>query len=181
MDYKILEIHPDQILVEFINGVLATVIVESDWTVEQIDDAVSYADPEYILPVEELINPNISVGESRTSKRILFDNDLPDVELEEVLGGDVVPEPKYQREIELDDILRARYYAAKGDNRLWDAIDNFLLATADPTDTLGGIETWVDHVNKVTETALEVAAAHAEENQASADVFEQAMKELENE
>lgn len=69
MRYTIKEVMPTQILVEFEDKSKAIVYVGPEASPEDIDDAVSYYDPDFLPDPETLINKNISVGEERESTR----------------------------------------------------------------------------------------------------------------
>jgi len=65
MKYVIEEILVNQLRVKFEDESLAIVPIREDMSLDEIDDAVSKYDPDN-LP--KIVNPNISVGEARTSK-----------------------------------------------------------------------------------------------------------------
>jgi len=69
MKYKITAAFPFNIRVEYEDGSWANVPITPEYTLEQIDDAVSKFDPDF-LPVAKKFNPNISVGEERVSSRL---------------------------------------------------------------------------------------------------------------
>jgi hypothetical protein len=116
MKYKILEIMPAQIRVEYEDGSWAIVPIRPDATVEDIDDAVSNYDRDFLPNPETLINPNISVGDERTSSKkveIVTEN----------LSSQFVPSESIQLPpFSADTLAIANYYSEKGDNRLKDAL-----------------------------------------------------------
>lgn len=69
MRYTIKEIMPTQIAVKFEDGSKAVLYIDPQASPEDIDDAVSYYDPDFRVDPEILINKNISVGEERISVR----------------------------------------------------------------------------------------------------------------
>lgn len=116
MKYKILEIMPAQIRVEYEDGSWAIVPIRPDATVEDIDNAVSNYDKDFLPNPETLINPNISVGDERTSSKkveIVTENSL----------SEFVPSENISSSTFSADILAiANYYSERGDNRLKDAL-----------------------------------------------------------
>jgi hypothetical protein len=126
MKYKILEILSGQIRVEFEDNSWAIVPIKPNASLEEIDHAVSEFDP-YLLPKpESIINPDISVGDERESKKIAPQPQSLSVEIVSaeppipissninINFGDASP---------FDVIILSQYYAENGDNRLKDALD----------------------------------------------------------
>ena len=74
MKYKITNILPYSIRVEYGDGSWANVTITPDYTLEQIDHAVYRFDPDFLKNPNFLlvnaINKNITVGEERVSKRL---------------------------------------------------------------------------------------------------------------
>ena len=115
---------PTQIAVKFEDGSKAVLYVSPEASPEDIDDAVSYYDPDFRPDPETLINKNISVGEERVSTRKeeqKLVEELPDVELPPIeisLDGGL-PKPKFSRELIIMNYMMAEYFAKKhNDNTL---------------------------------------------------------------
>ena len=70
MQYTIQEVLPGQIRVEFEDESWAMVPIHPQATAEEIDNAVSKYDKDFLPDPETLRNPNITVGEQRTSATI---------------------------------------------------------------------------------------------------------------
>ena len=70
MKYTIQEVLPGQIRVEFEDESWAMVPIHPQATAEEIDNAVSKYDKDFLPDPETLRNPNITVGEQRTSATI---------------------------------------------------------------------------------------------------------------
>jgi len=70
MNYTIQEVLPGQIRVEFEDGSWAMVPIHPQATAEEVDNAVSKYDKDFLPDPESLKNPNITAGESRTSATI---------------------------------------------------------------------------------------------------------------
>ena len=70
MNYTIQEVLPGQIRVEFEDGSWAMVPIHPQATAEEVDNAVSKYDKDFLPDPDTLKNPNIAVGESRTSATI---------------------------------------------------------------------------------------------------------------
>lgn len=124
MKYTIKDIMPTQIAVKFEDGSKAVLYVSPEASPEDIDDAVSYYDPDFRPDPETLINKNISVGEERVSTRKeeqKLVEELPDVELPPIeisLDGGL-PKPKFSRELIIMNYMMAEYFAKKhNDNTL---------------------------------------------------------------
>lgn len=111
MKYKVLEILPGQIKVEFEDESWAFVPVLPGASLEEIDNSVANYDPDFLPTPEELINKNLSVGLERSSKKMESSNQLPTVETN--------PQPTTPY---LDLSAFADYFAQKGDTRLQDAL-----------------------------------------------------------
>jgi hypothetical protein len=116
MKYTIQEILPGQIRVEYEDNSWAIVPILPESTVEEIDDAVSKYDPEFLPSVVELINSNIAIGLERTS--------TPKIEKQEELSLiPTVPDPDQIiandfSKISIYDYLIAEYFSNLGDTRL---------------------------------------------------------------
>jgi len=134
MKYTIKEVLPGQIRVEFEDKSWAVVPIHPHATAEEVDDAVSKYDKDFLPDPETLINSNISVGEERNSTVLsipetfsqtgpVIENGIP----QESLGSEQTPVTTPNR-IEfglanpLDILVAAQYYSENGDNRLKDAL-----------------------------------------------------------
>ena len=112
MRYTILEITPGNIKVRYEDNSWANVPIAPNASLEDIDDAVSQYDPDFLRPAESVVNPEISVGEERTSAKKLapessptpFTPSMPLISFGMHSGGDVM--------------ALAEYYASQGDNTL---------------------------------------------------------------
>lgn len=147
MNYTILEILPGQIKVEYEDKSWALVPIDAGSSLEDIDDAVSKYDPDFLRPAESVINQEISVGQQRTSVRrtqqevSAKDEDLPaeiQTELQKIREGlstdipdpspvttnfnPVMPSIRLGRYQSGDILAIAEYYAINGDTRLKDKI-----------------------------------------------------------
>lgn len=134
---------PSQILVEFEDESKAMVYINPEASPEDIDDAVSYFDPEYFPDPETLINKNIVVGEERISTRkedspgpahtvtesVPCDKnpeDIPDVDLTpvvtELYGG--LPLPTFHKDqIIISQVMSDYYIKHHNDYRLKEMLD----------------------------------------------------------
>jgi len=128
MKYKILEVHPGQIKVEFEDGNYAFVGVGPKFTPEDIDDAVSNYDADFRPDPEDLINKNVSVGEERESAKKEYDENNwhqdPDLrfELTEFIPAVREPVLSFGRAHSVDVIVLSEYFAKRGDTRLQEAL-----------------------------------------------------------
>ena len=130
MKYKILEVHPGQIKVQFEDNSLALVGIGPEFTAEDIDDAVSNYDADFRPDPESLINKNISVGEERESakRKIEYDetnwHQDPNLrfELTEFIPAVREPVLSFGRAHSVDVIVLSEYFAERGDTRLKEAL-----------------------------------------------------------
>lgn len=106
MDYTVLEVSAGCITVQYSDGTKQPVYIPDGATLEDIDDCVSWHDPDFIVPQGEV--PNIDVGVTRTSVR----KDTS------VQGNYSTTFPRY-----VDISAIATYYSERGDNRIKDALD----------------------------------------------------------
>ena len=120
MDYTILEVLPGQILVEFEDSTQALVGIGSTHSLAEVDHYVSLYDPDYLPDPATLINPLVSVGDTRTSLPIPED---PPVILE--------PYPDFSP----SHIFVADLVARNGDTTLRDMLDTHVQAVY-PTEDL---------------------------------------------
>jgi len=74
MQYTIQEVLPGQIRVEFEDGSWAIVPILPNSTTEEIDNAVSKYDPDFLPDPETLKNRNIEVGQTRSSAQLESSN-----------------------------------------------------------------------------------------------------------
>jgi len=137
MKYTIKEVMPSQIKVEFENKSKAIVYVSPDASPEDVDDAVSYFDPDYFPDPETLINKNVFVGEERISTRkentpseiVEYDKhpeEIPDVDLTpiktELYGG--LPLPTFHKDQIIISCVMSDYYIKHhNDYRLKEMLD----------------------------------------------------------
>jgi len=69
MKYTILDTFPGMVKVKFEDGSWAKVPIDQNYSLEDIDDAVSCYDPDFRVDSNSTTNPNVSVGMERTSKK----------------------------------------------------------------------------------------------------------------
>jgi hypothetical protein len=70
MNYTIREILPGQIRVEFEDESWAMVPIHPQATAEEVDNAVSKYDPNFLPDPETLKNTNVTIGQTRTSAQM---------------------------------------------------------------------------------------------------------------
>jgi len=144
MKYIIKEVLPGQIRVEFEDNSWAMVPIGENFSLEDVDDAVSYYDPEFIPDPQTLINSNVSVDLERQSTRkensvlpnTIFEksiqtqastsDNVPDVDLApittELYGG--LPLPKFHKDQIIISYVMADYFIKKNDDyRLKEELD----------------------------------------------------------
>jgi hypothetical protein len=116
MKYTILDIMPGQIRVKYEDDSWAIVPIPPNASLEDIDDAVSQYDPDFLLKPESAINPSIYIGEERSSSKkveIVTENS----------SSEFIPSENIQlRSFSADTLAIANYYSERGDNRLKDAL-----------------------------------------------------------
>ena len=167
MQYTIQQIVPSQIVVQFEDGTRTVVAISSEATPEEIDNFVSFYDPDFFPDPATLINPNVSVGEVRMSARLTPENRTPpegEPELIDPILNIINPlEDPYL-------VFGAEQLAREGNpdvlNRMLTLITPF--TEADLNARLDIIE------QNRAEAVLEEAQAQEE----AEDIFDQAMKEL---
>ena len=114
MKYKITDIFSFNIRVEYENGSWANVPITPDYTLEQIDDAVSRFDPDF-LPDANKVNTNIILGEERVSNKL--END------QKILNKVTSPTSSiFGKSNPIYTALLANYFSKKGDNRIEEVI-----------------------------------------------------------
>ena len=112
MKYTILEIKPGMLTVEFEDKSWANVIIPPNASSEDIDDAVSEYDPDFRIPLENIIPSGINVGDKRTSAKKV------EVEVEAPTFSPSLPSIPFGIHISGDVMAMAEYYSSKGDNSL---------------------------------------------------------------
>ena len=130
MKYKILEVHPGQIKVQFEDDSYAFVGIGPEFTAEDIDDAVSNYDADFRPDPESLINKNISVGEERQSaKKVIeydesnfFEDPSLKFDLDQFIPAVREPVLSFGRAHSVDVIVLSEYFAERGDTRLKEAL-----------------------------------------------------------
>ena len=164
MLYTVTQVLPGQIAVQFTDGTQAIVSIGSDFSQQQIDDAVSYFDPDFLPDPATLINPLVSVGQTSMSDRIavgvgstvIFT--LPALEFGGLLSGELV--------------FAAEYFVRNGITSVRDALDNYFVTilgdNGNPPDYTG----FTSYVNDKTAEALSAQGVEMEE------IFTIAMDEL---
>lgn len=132
MKYTILEVLPAQIKVEFEDSSWALVPIGPNQSPEEIDDAVSKYDPDFLPKPENLINKNISVGEERVSTQISNINlnlvgtgttiNFPKIDNPQFTPAVKLPVLTFGGAHAIDAVAIGNYFSEKGDNRIKDAI-----------------------------------------------------------
>jgi hypothetical protein len=120
MKYTILEILPGQIRVEFEDNSWAIVPIPPNASLEDIDDAVSQYDPDFLLKPESIINPDISVGDQRESKKV---NIVQPVENQSTPQSNTQNNSLFLSIISPINLALSEYFHRHGDSRLRDLLD----------------------------------------------------------
>jgi hypothetical protein len=105
MKYTILEIMPGQLRVEYEDKSWAYIPIPPNASLDDIDDAASRFDPEFLPKPEDITPSNIFVGEIRESKRI----------------ENISFQPSQTNSVDTFsnlNILLSKYFSQNGDNRL---------------------------------------------------------------
>lgn len=129
MKYKILDVAPGQIKVEYEDKSWAIVPIAPGATLEDIDNEVSKYDPEFLKKQEEVCNPDVYIGMERVSFRKENQDPIPS-EIkpsstpDSIFKSIVIPSMTYNHPFSLDII--ARYLSKKGDTSLQDTLDSFV-------------------------------------------------------
>ena len=124
MKYTILEILPGQIRVEFEDNSWAIVPVKPNATLDEIDDAVSQYDPDFLLKPESIINPDIYIGEERSSIKKVTTPISSNIGIGSTVPSSVshIPSVPLAPNNHINTAIIAEYYASQGDNRIKDAL-----------------------------------------------------------
>jgi hypothetical protein len=105
MKYTILEIMPGQLRVEYEDKSWAYIPVPPNASLEDIDDAASRFDSEFLPKPEDITPSNVAIGEIRESKRI----------------EDISSQPSRTNSVDIFsnlNILLSKHFSQNGDNRL---------------------------------------------------------------
>ena len=170
MEYLIEQIEPSHIVVRFEDDSWASVGIGSEHSPEEIDHLVSFYDKTFYPPAELRVNTSVSVGDTRESKRIV------EVEVDES-GLDIEPTPPTDAFSLTNITFAALYYERNGDSSVMEALTDFFetaytdISSEILVELIGQFKQ-----NKIAELELESQAESEAE-----DIFEQAMKELEDE
>jgi len=163
MKYKVLEIFPGQIKVEFEDKSWAIVPVSPDASLEEIDNSVANYDPDFLPSPEELINKNLSVGQERFSKKMEVSNEVQtnanSSDLIEI-NHEINPIVDFGKASPFDILVFADYFAQKGDTRLKDSIESKIQTII--SNTQFSIDNLISDFNTETldnETILRLAEA----------------------
>lgn len=159
MQYTIQQIVPSQIVVQFEDGTRTVVAISSEATPEEIDNFVSFHDPDFFPDPVTLINPNVSVGEVRMSNRITPETRTPPL-------GELEVNPLVNP---LEDpylVFGAQQLAAEGNTTVLDRILEFVGPFFEAE-----LQSRLDIIEQNREEA-------AEEQEEADEIFDQAMKEL---
>lgn len=185
MDYIIQDVMVGQILVRFEDGSRAIVPIKTTDTPDEIDHAVSFYDPDFLEVNQEEMNQSVSVGEKRFSIR------LSDESGEEVPEPNLPPAEESQSDpvrdalalIPLDDAMMlyfAQKYSAQGDNRVSDALDG-LMDNYYQDITPESVLEFIERKNIEVTNMKEQTVLDAEKISSDADIFAEALAELEAE
>jgi len=138
MQYKILDVAPGQVKVEYEDGSWAIVPIAPGASLEDIDHEVSKYDPDFIKKQEDVCNPDVYIGQERSSVRKETDDPTP-IKIEPVIPPDgiaikpLTPGRTSHRPFSLDSI--SKYLARNGDTRLLDVLDSFIEDYLEKTNT----------------------------------------------
>lgn len=113
---------PGQIRVEYEDNSWALVPIRPNASLEDIDDAVSQYDPDFLTRQEKVINQDIYIGEERTSAKKIIQSSLPVVGISTTPSIAPVPVLSYGQSNPINVVVIAEYYASKGDTRIKDAL-----------------------------------------------------------
>jgi len=152
MKYTIEKIFPGQIKVRFEDGSWAKVPIQPDATAEEIDNAVSKYDSDFLPDPETITNKNITIGEERVSSKLTLNNPYEEVKVStgsttvimmdgsnrvEIQSTPYIPDPSISQGFTptivpnkvdfglahaVDVLAVVEYYASKGDTRLKDIL-----------------------------------------------------------
>ena len=153
MKYRIIELLPAQILVEFENETRALVTISPEATPEEIDHAVAQYDPDFLPNPENLINQNISVDEERESKKI-------DITTDTIINSDVNATEEFSslqssnithllNSLNPINLILGNYYAEQGDTRIKEALYSKILDYANSNNITA--ETVLESINFIPE------------------------------
>ena len=129
MKYKILDVAPGQIKVEYEDKSWAIVPIAPGATLEDIDNEVSKYDPEFLKKQEEVCNPDVYIGMERVSFRKENQDPIPS-EIkpsstpDNILKTTIIPRMTHSHPFSMD--AMARYLSKKGDTSLQDTLDSFI-------------------------------------------------------
>jgi hypothetical protein len=126
MKYTIVDIGPGKIKVEFEDGSWAQVPIEPNATPEEVDNAVSNYDPDFLQRRNNLINQNISLNEKRVSTRIenhssQISNPLSDANFK--IPTTTISQLSFGAANPITILALSKYFAERGDNRIKDALE----------------------------------------------------------
>ena len=173
MDYTIRRITFGQIVVKFTDGTKAVVAIGTDSSPEEIDHLVSFYDPDLYerIPQSDVLNPNITEGEVRTSARF---EEVPE-------DNPIVPEepgvPLYSQLLNnATPVIGALRYYLQGDSAPLEALVG-IHSTYLPSITSANL---VEYFEEGNQSLLDEQAQSVIEAQEAEDIFNQAIGELEN-
>lgn len=140
MKYEIKEVLPAQIQVEFEDGSWALVPIKPDSSPEEIDHAVSQYDSDFLADPQTLINPNISVGQQRESKKLEENQSSSSIEAIQQSSEteNFVPTEYNDLQLILNtinpiNISLSNYFDEQGDSRIKEAIQSKVVEYLDKT------------------------------------------------
>ena len=148
---------PGQIEVDFADGSWAAVPIQSDFSLERVDEEVSKYDPEFFQVNLNAPNPLVSVGLQRSSRQ-------PVAAPEPLVQYSAVPPQDFRTQSGFTPYVLAmsQYLAENGNTRLKDVID--AICKSDAENPNFDVENLVSSVTY----------------QAEQEIYDQALSELEN-
>ena len=165
MIYTITAVLPAQITVIYADGSVANVPIDPDFTLDEIDDAVSQYDPDFLPDPATLINPLVSVGQTGESDPLPVGvGSTPAVEGftdQDPLSGTIT-------------YLADYFTRVQGDTSVRDALDQYVFNIVG----LGSTVSPVGFVSHIQETEADLIAAGVQSLATAAEIFNLALEEL---
>lgn len=176
MQYTIIDIQPNEIVVRFDDDSIASVGIGSTTTASEIDALVGVFDADYYPPVNQIINPNIQVGDQRTSAPDLVGAVEESAILQPIPVSDIENEPYGNQFI----LYSALYYESLGITTIRDTITNYFIGKFGVPvvqEVLDEIQALADQQNAPDPASAELIEAGLDPDS----IFSTAMEELESE
>ena len=176
MQYTILDIRPNEIVVRFTDDTVAVVGIGSTTSGVEIDALVGVFDSDFYPPVNQIVNPNIQVGDQRTSTSDLVGVVEEGNILQPLPVSDIENEPYGNQFI----LYSALYYESLGITTIRDALTNYFIGKFGVPvvqDVLDSIQDLADQQNAPDPASAELIEAGLDPES----IFSTAMEELESE